>query len=158
MKHTSDGGSTEYYDLPKDAKDLQDLVEYRNMNFAIGNIFKACFRMGKKSGQDDLYDLNKIIFFAQREIERIKKLDKGEILVQSTPSDDAINGFKIEDWNNYSVYDNLRSWKEFPDHINFTTKVKIIYNNGTTAIGRVKDFSWNEQKNSGYNIVQYKLI
>lgn len=36
------------------------------MDFAIGNIFKACYRLGEKEGTDLLYDLNKIIFFAER--------------------------------------------------------------------------------------------
>ena len=48
------------------------------MNFAIGNIFKACYRMGRKEGADELYDLNKIIFFAKREKKRIKRLKKKE--------------------------------------------------------------------------------
>lgn len=70
----SDGGSTPHlYSIPSDAKELQDLIEYRNMNFAIGNIFKACYRMGRKEGADELYDLNKIIFFAEREKKRIKE-------------------------------------------------------------------------------------
>ena len=74
------GGSTPYqYSIPSDAKELQDLIEYRNMNFAIGNIFKACYRMGLKEGVDELYDLNKIIFFAEREKERIKRLKKEEL-------------------------------------------------------------------------------
>ena len=69
-----DGGSTPHqYSIPSDAKELQDLIEYRNMNFAIGNIFKACYRMGRKEGADELYDLNKIIFFAEREKKRIKR-------------------------------------------------------------------------------------
>ena len=75
----SDGGSTPYqYSIPSDAKELQDLIEYRNMNFAVGNIFKACYRMGRKEGADELYDLNKIIFFAKRERKRIKRLRKEE--------------------------------------------------------------------------------
>ena len=74
-----DGGSTPHqYSIPSDAKELQDLIEYRNMNFAIGNIFKACYRMGRKEGADELYDLNKIIFFAKREKKRIKRLKKEE--------------------------------------------------------------------------------
>lgn len=74
-----DGGSTPHqYSIPSDAKELQDLIEYRNMNFAIGNIFKACYRMGRKEGADELYDLNKIIFFAKREKKRIKSLKKKE--------------------------------------------------------------------------------
>ena len=74
-----DGGSTPHqYSIPSDAKELQDLIEYRNMNFAVGNIFKACYRMGRKEGADELYDLNKIIFFAKREKKRIKGLKKKE--------------------------------------------------------------------------------
>lgn len=66
------GGSTpEQYALPCWAEELQDLIEYRNMNFALGNIFKACYRMGTKEGADPLYDLNKIIYFAERERNRL---------------------------------------------------------------------------------------
>ena len=62
----SDGGSTSYYALPPGAKELNDLIEYRNMNFALGNIFKACYRFGEKDGAEKTYDLNKIIYFAER--------------------------------------------------------------------------------------------
>lgn len=67
----SDGGSTPgQYELPADAGELQDLIEYREMNFAIGNIFKACYRLGTKN--DDMYELNKIRWFVDREIDRRK--------------------------------------------------------------------------------------
>ena len=65
MKYT--GGSTpEIYGIPKGATDLQDLIEYKNMNFAEGNMFKACYRLGQKN--DRLYDLRKIRWFVDREI------------------------------------------------------------------------------------------
>lgn len=67
------GADANYYKLPEGVRELQDLIEHRNMNFAIGNIFKASYRLGAKSGIDEIYDLEKIIFFAQREIDRIKK-------------------------------------------------------------------------------------
>ncbi len=68
----NDGGSTpEQYALPEDATELQDLIEYREMNFAIGNIFKACYRLGVCKHSDVLRDLNKILWFAQRELDRI---------------------------------------------------------------------------------------
>lgn len=73
IKRKSDGGSTDYYDIPTDINDLQGLIEYKNMNFAIGNIFKACYRMGRKEGNDDAYDLRKIIFFAERELRRLNE-------------------------------------------------------------------------------------
>ncbi len=62
----SDGGSTDYYDLPKGVKDIGDLIEYKNMSFNLGNIFKACYRLGSKEGTEVLYDINKIIYFANR--------------------------------------------------------------------------------------------
>lgn len=68
-----DGWSSDYYKLPENPKELQDLIEYRNMNFAIGNVFKACWRLGEKPGVDELYDLNKMRWFVEREIERVKK-------------------------------------------------------------------------------------
>lgn len=68
------GGSTPgQYELPKTAVELQDLIEYRDMNFAIGNIFKACYRMGEKSAVDKAYDLRKIIWFAKRELARCQQ-------------------------------------------------------------------------------------
>lgn len=69
----SDGSSTDYYKFPKGYDDLIDLIEFKNMNFAIGNIFKACFRLGEKAGTDRAYDLRKIIFFAERELKRINR-------------------------------------------------------------------------------------
>jgi len=62
----SDGGSTSYYELPSGATELNDLIEHKRMPFALGNIFKACYRLGEKDGADVLYDLNKIIYFANR--------------------------------------------------------------------------------------------
>jgi hypothetical protein len=60
----NNGGETDYYKVPEGANTLQDLIEYKNMNFALGNIFKACYRLGEKVDKE--YDLNKIIYFAER--------------------------------------------------------------------------------------------
>lgn len=65
------GGSSSYYELPKGAKELADLIEYKNMSFNVGNIFKAAYRLGEKPGTEELYDLRKIVWFAEREIQRI---------------------------------------------------------------------------------------
>lgn len=69
-KIASDGGSTDYYKLPYGAKELLDLIEHKQMNFNVGNIFKAAYRLGEKAGNDLSYDLKKIIFFAERELAR----------------------------------------------------------------------------------------
>ena len=67
----SDGGSSSYYKIPEGSKDLLDLIEHKKMQFGRANIFKACYRLGEKDGTTDRYDLNKIIFFAQRELDRL---------------------------------------------------------------------------------------
>ncbi len=63
---TSDGGKTSYYELPPQATELNDLIEHKGMSFALGNIFKACYRFGEKDAASRMYDLNKIIYFAER--------------------------------------------------------------------------------------------
>ncbi len=68
----SDGWSTSYYELPRGASELQDLIEHRQMNFSVGNIFKAAYRLGRKNGATTLYDLNKIRWYAEREIARLE--------------------------------------------------------------------------------------
>lgn len=68
------GGSTpQQYALPDGAVELQDLIEYRDMNYAVANIFKACFRLGHCEHSDKIRDLNKILWFAERELKRIKE-------------------------------------------------------------------------------------
>jgi hypothetical protein len=69
----NNGGSTDYYKL-QGMSDLQDIIEARNMNFAQGNILKAafCFNVGRHEGTSYERELNKIIYFAKRELERIK--------------------------------------------------------------------------------------
>ena len=71
----SDGGSTGYYTLPKWATELRHLIAYKKMSFNVGNIFKAAYRLGEKSGTDLRYDINKIIFFAQSELEELDRLE-----------------------------------------------------------------------------------
>jgi hypothetical protein len=71
-KITPGGSTPSQYQLPDNATDLQDLIEYRGMNFAMGNIFKACYRSGNCSHSDLRRDINKIIWFANRELERLK--------------------------------------------------------------------------------------
>jgi len=75
-KTKSDGWKTDYYKLPPEAEEIQDLIEYKNMNFAVANIFKACYRLGQKEGTTPEYDLNKILFFTQRELQRLGKEKK----------------------------------------------------------------------------------
>lgn len=67
------GGSTpSQYAIPSLATDLQDLIEYREMNFARGNIFKACYRSGHCDHSDELREARKMLWFAQREVNRLE--------------------------------------------------------------------------------------
>jgi hypothetical protein len=66
VKTKSDGKATAYYDFPDGANTLNDLIEHKSMSFAQGNIFKAAYRLNNKEGVDDTYDLNKIIYYAER--------------------------------------------------------------------------------------------
>lgn len=71
----NNGGTTDYYQIQPNWKQAQDIIEARNMNFSQGNILKAafCFNTERHSGTNYERDLNKIIWFAQRELQRIKK-------------------------------------------------------------------------------------
>ena len=72
LPHKSDGGGgSNYYDLPEGAEQLQDLIEFRNMNGNLKDVFKACYRMGLKDGTSDEYDTRKLVYYAIRELGRI---------------------------------------------------------------------------------------
>lgn len=70
VKQNNNGGASDWYSLPKNANTLQDLIEYRNMNGSVKDIFKACYRLGIKT-EDELRDLNKMAYYSLREIGRI---------------------------------------------------------------------------------------
>ncbi len=70
----SDGSTASYYELPEGATELQHLISHRDMNAQIGEIFRACYRYGMVSHSPKMRDIKKIIFYAQAELERLKKL------------------------------------------------------------------------------------
>ena len=74
----NNGGFTDYYKLDPSWKYAQDIIEARNMNFAQGNIFKVAFTFNTGRHEATTYEreLNKIIWFAQRELDRIKSTTK----------------------------------------------------------------------------------
>lgn len=78
------GGSSDYYKLfiahptapykfPYEVE-CNDIIEGLNLSFAEGNILKAIWRRAAqrlgngKPGTDSLYDAEKMVFFAQREL------------------------------------------------------------------------------------------
>ncbi|MEA2091970.1 MAG: hypothetical protein U9O83_06365, partial [Campylobacterota bacterium] len=67
----NNGGSTNYYQFEPEWSECSDVIESRGMNYNQGNIFKSafCFNLGRHSGTDAVRELNKIIYFAQRQLE-----------------------------------------------------------------------------------------
>lgn len=75
MASENNGGKTDYYKIDTGWKMAQDIIEARNMNFSQGNIFKSSFtfNLGRHNATNYERELNKIIYFANRELQRIKK-------------------------------------------------------------------------------------
>ena len=74
----NNGGSTDYYKFKENWKECQDIIEDRELNFSQGNIFKSafCFNIGRHNATDYQRELNKIIYFSNRELERIKNASR----------------------------------------------------------------------------------
>ena len=70
-KERSDGSTASYYELPKNATELQDLISSRNMNAQIGEIFRECYRYGRASHSDEMRGIKKILFYANAELKRL---------------------------------------------------------------------------------------
>lgn len=68
------GESADYYMLPPNATQLQDLIAFRDMNAQLGEIFRAAYRYGQPGHHSSKErDLRKIIFYAQAELDRLEK-------------------------------------------------------------------------------------
>ena len=70
----SDGSTASYYELPEGAKELQDLISYKDMNAQMGEIFRGTYRYGQASHSDRLRDAKKIRFYIEAEIKRLEAL------------------------------------------------------------------------------------
>ncbi len=69
--YVSDGSTANYYLLPDNAKELQDLISHKNMNAQIGEIFRACYRYGEVKHSSQLRDAKKMLYYAQAEVKRL---------------------------------------------------------------------------------------
>ena len=72
----NNGGSTSYYELPLKAKELQDLIEHKQMSWNIANVFKAMYRYSDDHHSSKIRDLNKAKWFIEREINLIKNKEE----------------------------------------------------------------------------------
>jgi hypothetical protein len=68
----SDGSTADYYELPFDACELQDLISYKDMNAQLGEIFRVAYRYGQAGHSDKLRDAKKIKYYIEAEIERLE--------------------------------------------------------------------------------------
>jgi hypothetical protein len=73
QSNKSDGSTASYYQLPEEAKELQDLISYRNMNAQIGEAFRSLYRYGRSSHSDQKRDCKKVIYYMTAELERLEK-------------------------------------------------------------------------------------
>lgn len=75
--HISDGTTASYYELPPDAKELQDIISFKDMNAQMGEIFRATMRYGEVAHSAKMRDINKIIFYATEEKKRLEMYENG---------------------------------------------------------------------------------
>jgi hypothetical protein len=73
----SDGSTAEYYQLPENATQLQDLISFRNMNAQDGEIFRAIYRKGLCPHSSELREARKVLFYAEAEVKRLSQRDIG---------------------------------------------------------------------------------
>ena len=66
-----DGGSTNYYELPKGATELRHLIRHKKMSHSIGEIFCAIYRLSDNG--EYLRNLKKAKFYIDSEIEEYEK-------------------------------------------------------------------------------------
>ncbi len=69
----SDGTTADYYELPKDAKELQDLISFKDMNGQVAEMFRALYRYGQVSHSPMERDIKKIIYYAEAELDRLQR-------------------------------------------------------------------------------------
>ena len=78
MSSENNGGKTDYYQIssaPFAINDFDDFAEWRGLNgfqFNIGKVVWT-FNVGRHSGTTYIRDLNKIIHYAQRELDRVQR-------------------------------------------------------------------------------------
>ncbi len=75
MTDDKDGFHSSYYDIPKEATDIVDLINHKNMNHSVGEAFCALYRLYDKD--TPIRNLEKVIYYIEREKTRLQT-QKGE--------------------------------------------------------------------------------
>lgn len=77
MMSENNGGKTDCYNIPEEARTLNDLIEYKDMRFWRGEVFKAVYALderAKRAGNEtssEVRELNKILYYVQRRLEKV---------------------------------------------------------------------------------------
>lgn len=74
-KARSDGSTASYYELPENAKELQHLISFKDMNAQMGEIFRAAYRYGQVEHSEKIRDAKKIKFYIEAEIKRLEQYE-----------------------------------------------------------------------------------
>ena len=69
-KHTSDGSTASYYELPPWARELADLIRYKRMNGSQAEAFRALYRGSEASHSDEKRQAKKLLAYAVDEVVR----------------------------------------------------------------------------------------
>jgi len=71
----NDGGKNSFYEIPSEVKDVDDLCEYLELNFFMGNILKSLWvKKGKRhEATDEKREAKKRVHYAQKELNRLEK-------------------------------------------------------------------------------------
>jgi hypothetical protein len=76
----NNGGATSYYDVPKNSKTLNDLIEHKNMAFWRGEAFKALYALEERAtrsndaSSSEERELNKVIYYCNRRLNMLNQL------------------------------------------------------------------------------------
>jgi len=89
------GGGKNYYDLPENPVQLIDLIEHCNMNGNIKDVFKACYRLGRKEGAEEEYDVRKMVFYSLRELGRVTGRKDYLVLAEEVIGHHDLTGAKV---------------------------------------------------------------
>ena len=71
----TDGGKNPFYEIPDDVKDVDDLCEYLELNFFMGNILKSLWakKGNRHEATDEKREAKKRVHYAQKELNRLEK-------------------------------------------------------------------------------------
>jgi hypothetical protein len=92
------GGPSDYYDFDKGFCTANDIMEFLASDRWLGDalhmkdIFKACFRWGKKEGTSKEYDAKKIIYSAARLLRQYSGQEEMRVYLQSLLDDKQFGG------------------------------------------------------------------